>query len=111
LTAIIDHSPNFAENGTGDDAITDPESAILDEQGSHGAFGAIEVSFDDGSLRQAIGVSDQFLHFCHQEDHFQQIIEIFTPQGANGNHDRLTAPIFGHQSLFGQFLFNPVGVS
>ena len=56
------------------------------------------------------GIGFQILHVGHQQNHFEQQIEVLLGLGGNRHHDRVAAPIFGQQAAIGELLFDPLGL-
>src|ERR1019366_8444810 len=74
--------------------------------GRHGAAPAVELGFDDGAHGRAAGVGLEVLHIGHQEDHFEQQLEVLVDLGGDRNHDDIAAPILGQQAAVGELLLD-----
>ena len=107
---VVQHLPDAADRGAGDDDVAGVQRPVLDQQGRDRAAALIQPCFDDGALGEPVGVGFQFLHLGDQQDVFQQVVDPLAGQGRDGDADDIAAPFFRDEAVFGQLLLDPVGV-
>ena len=56
------------------------------------------------------GLAGQLLDVGHDQQLLEQVVDAEVLQGGHLDHDRVAAPLLGHQALLGQLLHDPVGV-
>ena len=55
-----------------------------------------------------VGLALRSCNFGHQQNHFEQQIEILFGAGRNRHHDGIAAPVFGQQAAIGKLLLDAV---
>ena len=100
--AIVLHGAHLAEDRAADEEIADGERAVAHQHGGHGTASAIQLGFDDGAHGGTAGVGLEVLHVGHQQNHFEQQVEILLGAGRNRHHDDVAAPVFGEQAAIGR---------
>ncbi len=108
--AIVEHGADFAEDGAADKVIADVQRAVANQHGGHRAAAAIEIGFEHVADGGTVRVGLQIQHVGHQQDHFEQKIEVGLGPGGNRHHDHVAAPIFGQQTAIGQLLLDAFGL-
>ena len=86
------------------------QSAFLYQHGCDRTAAAIELGFDHGAARRAVGLRLQLHHVGLQQDHLEQLLDSFAGAGGNRHRDRFAAVVFGDQPLLGQLLLDAVEV-
>ena len=107
---VVDHGADAAGGHARDDVVANLEGTVLQQHGGQRAARFIQLGFDDDALGHAVGVGLELHGVGLQKDHFQQVVHAVAGDGADGHHDRIAAPGFGHQFVLGQILLDPVGV-
>ena len=75
-----------------------------------GPRAAIQLGFEHGADGGTVRIGLQILHVGHQQNHFEQQIEIGLGFGRDGHHDDVAAPILGQQAAIGQLLLDALGL-
>ena len=57
-----------------------------------------------------VGIGLEILQIGHQQDHFEQQVEVLLRLGRYRHHDRVAAPIFGQQAAVGELLLDALGL-
>ena len=76
VAAVVEHGADLAEHRAADEVVADAQRAVAHQHGGHRAAAAVELGFEhraDGRTRR---VGLQVLHVGHQQNHFEQQIEI-----------------------------------
>ena len=73
---VIGHSPNPTEGITNNDWILHIQSSLLNQKGCDSTFSFIQTSFDNCTNRSNSRIRLELLNFSHQEDCFQQAVDI-----------------------------------
>ena len=110
LAAIVEHGAHLAEYRAADEIIAHMQRSVAHQHGGHGAAPAIELRFEHRADGRAIGIGLEVLQVGHQQNHFQQQIEIGLGPGGNGNHHDIAAPILRQQTTIGQLLLDALGL-
>ena len=56
------------------------------------------------------GIGLEVLHVGHQQNHFEQQVEVLLGLGRDRHHDRVAAPVFGQQAAVGELLLDALGL-
>ena len=107
---IVAHGTHTAHSGTGNDAVALAQGTVLHQNGGDGALALVQTGFHHGALGAAVGVGLQLLHFRHQIDVLQQLVNAHAGHGRNGHADHIAAPGFRNQLILGQLLHHALGV-
>src|SRR5580700_6132728 len=99
---IVEHCAHLAVHRAHDKHIAHMQRAVLHDHSGYRSATFIHARFQHGSLRRHVGIGLQFAHVTDQQNHFQQLGNIFLGFGGNFHHHRVAAPIFRHQTLFRQ---------
>ena len=75
------------------------ECAVLYEHAHDRTSALIQLCFDDDAVRFALRIGFEFLHFCYEQDVFQEVIKADLLLGRNRGHDDIAAPVFRGQGL------------
>ena len=110
LAAIVEHGAHFAEYRAADEVIADVQRAVAHQHGRHRTASAIELGFEHRAHGGTRRIGFQILHVGHQQNHFEQQIEIRLGPGRNRNHDDVAAPVFGQQAAIGELLLDALGL-
>ncbi len=68
------------------------------------------LRFEHVPMAGRLGIGLQILQIGHQQNHFEQQIEVLLRLGGNRHHDGVAAPIFGQQAAVGELLLDAVGL-
>ena len=109
MTVVVHHGAHLSQHRTSGDDVAGLEGAVLHQQRGHGAFGFVEVGLDHGAAGQTIRVGLQVFHFGDQQQHLQQLVDVFALDGAHRHHHHIAAPVFRQQVLLRQLLLHPLG--
>src|SRR6202034_809731 len=93
--AVVEHGANFAEHRATDKVVAHAQRAVANQHGCHRAASPIEIGFEYIANGGTIRVGLQIQHVGHQQDHFEQQIEIGFGFSGNRHHHHVAAPIFG----------------
>ncbi len=104
--AIVLHGAHLAEDRAADEEVADRQRAVAHQHGGHRTASAVELRFDHRAHRRPAGVGLQVLHVGHQQNHFEQQVEILLRPGGNRHHDGIAAPIFRQQAAVGELLLD-----
>src|SRR3954452_466279 len=76
LAVLVEHRADAAEGRTGDDRVTDPQRAALDQHGRDGTTATVEVRLDDEALGVLVGVGPQVQgRVGGQHDRLEQLVQ------------------------------------
>ena len=109
LAAIVEHGADFAVGVADDEIVAGVEGAVLHEDGGDGAAAAIELGFEDDAAGGAAGSGFELLEIGREADHFEEEIEIGFLFGGDVDEDGFAAPLFGHEAVIGELLFDAIG--
>ena len=84
------------------------QGAVAHQNGGYRTAPAVELGFDHGSHGRTARVGLQVAHIRHEQNHFQQQIEVLLGFGGNRHHDRIAAPIFRQQAAVAELLLDPL---
>ena len=110
LAALVRHGADTPDGGTRDDDIARMERTVLHKDGGNGTATFIETRLDDKTLGAAIRIGFQFLDLRHEQDGFQEFIDVHTGQCGHRNADDVAAPFLGDEVVLGEFLHDLIGV-
>ena len=102
---VVYHGAHAARYHAGDDVVAGVEGAVLHENARHGAHALIELSLYYGAARLPVGVGEQLLHLCDEENIFEQVIYALARLCGYGADYRVAAPLFGNETVVSQILF------
>ena len=111
LAAIVEHRAHAAGGHTGDNVIAHMKRTVLKQHRSQRAAVLIQLGLDDHAARHAVGIGAKLHHVGLQQNHFQQVVHALAGQSADGGHDGIATPLFGHQVVRGQILLYAVRIS
>ena len=74
--AIVEHGADFAEHRAADEIVADAQRTVAHQHGGHRSAPAIEIGFEHVADGRTIGIGLQIQHVGHQQNHFEQKIEI-----------------------------------
>ena len=57
-----------------------------------------------------VGIGFEILQVGHQQNHFQQQVQVLLRLGGDRHHDRVAAPILGQQAAVGELLLDALGL-
>ena len=107
---FIGHGADTAPAFACQDAVAYMKGAVLYQHAHHRAAALIQLGFYNYAVGFAVRVGFQFLHFSHQEDVFQKVIQADFLLGRNRGHNDIAAPVFSQQAFLGQFFLDTVRV-
>ena len=107
---VVDHRADAAGRRARNDAVARVQRAVLDEDGRDRALALIQLRLDDRAARHLVGVRLQFAHFGDEIDGFEQVLDALARLGGNGADDGVAAPLFGHEAVVGEALFDALDV-
>ena len=90
--------------------IAHTQRTALYQYGCNRAASLIQLCFDDSTSCLLVGVCLQLLHFCCQNNHFQQVINAFLRVCRYRNANGCAAPVLCQKTVFCQLLLYTVGV-
>ena len=82
----------------------------MHQNGRDGAAAFIEARLDDRTFGGAVGVGTQLLHLRHQQHRLKQRVDAHAGQRRHRDADDVAAPLLGDELVFGELLFDAVGV-
>jgi hypothetical protein len=91
---------NLPANNPDNKHIADAKRPALNQHCRHRATPSFQPGFHHNALGQPIRVGLELQHFGLQENHLQQGVQAGLLFGRNLNHDRVTAPGLGYESMF-----------
>ena len=104
LSVVIGHSAHTANRRARNDCIAGMQRAVLHEQGRNRAAALIQLGLDDRAVRLAVRIGLEISHFSSQQHHFKQVFDTLAELGRDLAHDRVAAPLLGHDLVLGQLL-------
>src|SRR5438270_98292 len=109
--AVVDHRAHATPCGAGDDDVADPEGAFLHEGGDDRAAALVEVRLQHVGTGELLRVRVQVLRDLtrvgHEQQRVEEVVDPLTCRRGHVDDDRVAAPLFGHELLFGQLLADP----
>ena len=111
LAAVVQHGAHLAEDRAADEVIAHVQRAVAHQHRGHRAAAPIQFGFQHIAHGRTAGIGLQILQVGHQQNHFQQQIQVSLHLGGNGHHDGVAAPIFGQQAAIGKLLLDAFGLS
>ena len=94
--AIIKHGAHLAVDSADDKRVAHAQRAVLNQDRRHRTAAAVEPAFDHRARSQPVRIGLQPLQVGHQQDHFQQQIQILALLGRDFHHHGVSAPVFRH---------------
>ena len=91
---IVKHGADFAKRVADDEAVANFERSVLDEDVANGTASAIELGFQHGADRGAVGRGARVADIGDEADHLQQMVEVDALLGADFDEDSVAAPVF-----------------
>ena len=110
FAAIINERPDTPTECSHDIRVAHSESSALDQHRRNRAPTAFNLGFDDGAFGLSVWIRLEFKHFRLQQNHLEQGIEPRFLFGGYLDHNGISAPCFGDQSMFGEGVFDPIRV-
>ena len=107
---VVDQGLDLPPRRPGHDRIPDPQGAPLDDDRGHRAAADLELGLEDHAPGPTLGAGHQLLHFGHQDDLLQQVLDAQALERRDLHGDGVTAPRLGDQAVLGELLEHPVGV-
>ena len=101
-SGMADQGANFPAERADDKHVADMQRAALHQHRRHRATAPLQLGFDDSAFRQPVRIRLQFQHFGLEQNHLEQLIEAGLLFGRDLDHDRVAAPGFGDQAMFGE---------
>ena len=86
------------------------ERAILDQDGRDRAAPSIELRLEHGAGGVPLGVRLELADVGHEQDHFQEQVEVLALLRRHLDHNRLTAPFFGNEIRIRELALDSLGV-
>ncbi len=71
---------------------------------------SIDLGFENGAHGRKARIRFQILNVGHKQNHFQQQVQVLARSRGNLDHDLIAAPVFGKQSLVGEFAFHALHI-
>ena len=99
LAGGVGHGPDTAHGGAGDDNVALLQSAVLHQEGGHGAAALLQPRLHHRTMGGAVRVGLQLLHVGGEGDHLQQVVDAHAGFGGDGADDGVAAPLLGHQLI------------
>ena len=110
LTAVVNQRADAPDNRAGDEGVADAQRAVLDEDGGHRTAPAIELRFEHGARRVPLRVRLVLSDVGDEQDHLEQLVEPGSLLRRHRHHDRLAAPVFGHEVQIGELALDALGI-
>ncbi len=110
LTQFVTHRTNAAVFETTQNDIALVQGTFANQDGSNRATTFIQEGFDNRTARHTFTHSFQFQYFGLQQDSIQQFVDTGTRFRRNVNELALAAPLFRHDAVLGQFVFNAIWI-
>ncbi len=113
LTVLVEHRADAAPRRTGHDLVADAQRAFLDERGHDRATALVEVRLEHVGLRRPLRVGDEVfgdLGVGDEQQRVEQLLDAGPGRRGDVEHDRVAAPLLGHELLLGELLAHTRGV-
>ena len=110
LAAVVRHHTHAADGGTGNDDVTGAERAVLHKNGHDRAAALVETRFHDRAARRPVRVGLELHDLGLQHEIFEQLRDACAGLCGDRTDDRVAAPLFGDEVVFGEILLDAVGV-
>ena len=100
---LVDHAADPAVGVAGDDRVTDPQRATLNQHGGHRSTTTVQVRLDRHTLGLHVGVGPQVQRGVGGQQHrFFQRLDVGALLGGDVDEHRVAAEILCHQTIFGE---------
>ncbi len=86
------------------------QRAVLDEQRRHRAARLVHLAFDHRADGVSVGIGFDLDAIGHEQDCFQQVVNVLFFLGRNGDAQHVAAVLVNHQAVIGQLFFDSLGV-
>ncbi len=113
LSAVVQHGAHLAEyqsadaeHQSTDEIVADTQCAVSDQHRRHRSAAAVELGFENRAHGGTVRIGLKVLQVRHQQNHFQQKVEIRFLLGRDVHHDRVAAPFLGVQAGVGELLLD-----
>ena len=107
---VVKQRAHFAVHRAADEDVAGVQRAVLHQHGGHRAAAPVHAGFQHGAAGGRLGIGAQFAQIGHQQDHLQQLVEILLLLGGDFDHDRVAAPLLGHQPAVGELPLDALGL-
>ncbi len=110
VAVVVEHRPDPAPGGAGDERVAGVERAPLDEHRRHRAAADVEPRLDDRARGLGRPVRLQLQHVGLEEEHLEERVEPGPLAGRDVHEDRLAAPLLRLQPAGGELLADALRV-
>src|SRR5712692_8544731 len=99
---VVKHGADFAEHRSANKKVAGAQRAVLHQHGSYGPAPPVHARLEHGSGRRRLGIGFQLAQIGDEQDHFQELIQIFLLLRGDFDHHRISAPLFRRQTSIGK---------
>ena len=110
LTQFVTHRTNATVFKTTEYDVAFVQRTFTHQYGSNRTTTFIQEGFDNRTARHTLTDSLQFQNFSLQQNSIQQLIDTGTRFRRNVDELALAAPLFRHDAVLGQFVFNAIRI-
>ena len=107
---IVEKRAHFAVDGADDEDVAGVQGAVLHQNGGHRAAAAIDAGFENRAAGRRAWIGAKLAQIGNEQDHLEQLIEIFLFARGDFDHDGIAAPFFRHQAAIGKLPLDAFGL-
>ena len=110
LTQFVTHRTNATVFETAQNDVALVQSTFANQNGCHRTTTFIQEGFDNRTAGHTVTYRFQLQNFSLQQDSIQQVINTGTRFRRNRDELRFAAPLFRHNAVLRQFVFNAIHI-
>ena len=107
---IVEKRAHFAVDGADDEDVAGVQGAVLHKNGGDRAAAAIDAGFENGAAGRRGWIGAKLAQIGDEQDHFEELIEIFLFARGDFDDDGIAAPFFRHQAAIGKLALDAFGL-
>ena len=103
LALVVEHRPDLAPDGAGNDRIPHMEGAALYQHAGDRTAARVELGLHDGPGGGGVGIGAELFEIGDQQDHLEQVVDPVLGLRGDVGVDRVPSPLLGIEVLLCKF--------